>query len=444
MNNNLRRFKSVLISQIAFLAPETSNKFNQRLVKIAAEIALLLPLTMTFSHSQPAQAKLLWQDDFSPGWQQRWQAKNYRGKDNFQIRSDKQLGDYVRVTFDKEVAGTSGGFGFDSDVVKRLVDGSRENLYLSYYVRFKPSFEWRLGGKLPGLMTRLYGGVTGCADPNGKNGFSSRYMWSMRGELQTYLYLPNQKNYPKPDCGYRKKVDGFKFTPGKWHHVIQQVKLNTPGKANGRYRIWADGKLVTDYQKVTYRSQEGKFKIDLINFATYFGGRNKKWAPTKAGNYVDFAAFSIHDTFPERSLPSARQSRNLALNQPITGSVQSQKDHPVSNVVDGKSDTRWSAQSYPQKLEIKLGESSQEIDRLDIVPLKGRAYQFKAVTGDGRLIVDRTNNTEGGEVISASFKPIKTKNIKLIITGCYGNSCSEKDWVSIQEIKVFGAKLNYD
>ncbi|MDU0355079.1 hypothetical protein RS130_15275 [Paraglaciecola aquimarina] len=62
-----------------------------------------------------------------------------------------------------------------------------EELWLSYHVKFAHNFDFRLGGKLPGLSS---GGskYTGGHIPTKGEGWSARYMWRQNGEGIIYLY----------------------------------------------------------------------------------------------------------------------------------------------------------------------------------------------------------------------------------------------------------------
>lgn len=157
-------------------------------------------------------------------------------------------------------------------------------LRLSYYVRFAKNFDFVKGGKLPGL----FGGTVtdGRQIPDGTNGFSTRYMWRRGGEGEIYAYLPSSKEH-----GTSIGRGNWRFQPGIWYRLEQEVVLNQPGQNNGRIRVWVDGKPVLNRGNLNFRTSD-RLKIEGILFSTFFGGGAPSWATPK-NVYADFANFSV-------------------------------------------------------------------------------------------------------------------------------------------------------
>ncbi|KAL5528888.1 hypothetical protein ACEPAG_4862 [Sanghuangporus baumii] len=139
--------------------------------------------------------------------------------------------------------------------------GDASNVTLEYSVFFPESFDWVLGGKLPGL----YGGHMTCSGgDDATQCFSTRLMWRAGGAGELYLYAPKDKQThslchapPESVCdtayGLSVARGAFKFTPGEWTHVRQTVVLNTPGKQNGGFRLEVNGKDIMNRHDVFYR-----------------------------------------------------------------------------------------------------------------------------------------------------------------------------------------------
>jgi hypothetical protein len=159
-----------------------------------------------------------------------------------------------------------------------------DSLDLRYFVRFPSGFDFVKGGKLPGL----FGGTVnnGKKIPDGTNGLSTRYMWRSAGRGEVYAYLPTSTAH-----GTSLGRGNWSFTPGPWHEIEQSVDLNTPGKSNGRIRVWFDKKLVLDQADLEFRTSES-LKIEGLFFSTFFGGGDASWA-TPVDTHVDFADFAI-------------------------------------------------------------------------------------------------------------------------------------------------------
>jgi hypothetical protein len=138
---------------------------------------------------------------------------------------------------------------------------------------------------------------------------------------------------------------------------------------------------------------------------------------------------------------SAAVLSNLALNKTVTASSQ-QSTNPVSNLVDGNADSRWSAQVYPQWAMVDLG-AIYTISSTEVICYGDRAYQFiieAATTSGGTYtkIVDRSTNTTGGSntaPITNSFTSIDARYVRITVSGASGYT---GDWTSIEELRVFG------
>ena len=184
------------------------------------------------------------------------------------------LADGVRVSFPKgsinpgNKAAPSGGAGFEWKAAPA------ETRCLHYEVRFAPGFDFAKGGKLPGL----FGGDAprGCSPAALSSGFSARLMWRAQGAGELYLYAPGRDTR----CGGSIGRGAWRFHPGSWTSIDQEVAVNTPGQANGRIRIWVDGRKVIERTGLTLRDKPG-IAVDGLLFAAFFGGNDPSWASPK-------------------------------------------------------------------------------------------------------------------------------------------------------------------
>lgn len=173
-----------------------------------------------------------------------------------------------------------GGTGF-----KSLLPGSYEIARLSYKVRFPSDFAQGRGGKLPGLCGGKCNG--GGTIPNGEDGYSARYMWTGNFAASVYAYLPSSVTYGTP-VGSRQ----IPLQRGEWVHLVQEVKLNAIGAADGHIKVWADGRLVVNQQGMTFRTSE-QLKTNRIYFDVFYGGNDDSWAAPK-DTTIEFAEFMVH------------------------------------------------------------------------------------------------------------------------------------------------------
>ncbi|MGB3614101.1 MAG: polysaccharide lyase [Elainellaceae cyanobacterium] len=167
----------------------------------------------------------------------------------------------------------------------------QDRLRLSYRVRFSDNFDFVKGGKLPGLFGGA--GASGGESPNGTDGFSTRLMWRREGQGEVYAYLPTSEGY-----GTSIGRGSWRFRPGEWTRVVQEVILNQPGEADGRLRLWVEDRLAVDESGLTFRSADS-LHLDGLFFSTFFGGGDPSWA-TPEDVYVDFADFSIESVARQR------------------------------------------------------------------------------------------------------------------------------------------------
>jgi hypothetical protein len=166
----------------------------------------------------------------------------------------------------------------------RLAGGPVDTLRLAYHVRFPAGFDFVKGGKLPGL----YGGTVtgGKRIPDGTDGFSTRYMWRRQGAGEVYAYLPGSVGY-----GTSLGRGSWFFVPGRWTHLEQEIRLNTPGSPDGCITVLVDGRQVYHHAGLTFRTT-ADLKIDGVFFSTFFGGGDTGWV-TPTDQYADFAAFEV-------------------------------------------------------------------------------------------------------------------------------------------------------
>ncbi|SCZ97717.1 BZ3500_MvSof-1268-A1-R1_Chr4-3g07402 [Microbotryum saponariae] len=178
-----------------------------------------------------------------------------------------------------------GGVGLYSE---KLDLSQASNVSFSYSVFFEKGFEFNKGGKLPGL----FGGKSACSGgSSAQDCFSTRLMFRTGGKgevsldsdacslevsaidwvfptpwhAQLYLYAPREKQVsalcnlkPLSFCNsyYGMSIGrgSWTFKTGEWTDIRQDIWLNTPGKANGGFNIWVNGKIVLTSSQVYYRN----------------------------------------------------------------------------------------------------------------------------------------------------------------------------------------------
>ena len=165
---------------------------------------------------------------------------------------------------------------------------------LSYDVRFGEDFQWVKGGKLHGLGPD--NPVTG-GDPRSPEKWSARVMFKSGGSAMSYLY--EQSAGKKYGVGDTSEAPVFK--KGAWQHVDIEVKINTPGKADGTFAVFVDGERTNHQPAVEFRASDAPWTlISKMMFSTFHGGHSPPFAPRDAeGKYTnvhaDFDNFTVKE-----------------------------------------------------------------------------------------------------------------------------------------------------
>ncbi|MDD5391811.1 MAG: hypothetical protein PHE17_02200 [Thiothrix sp.] len=168
-----------------------------------------------------------------------------------------------------------------------------EEYYLSYRVRFQEGFDFRRGGKLPGLASGDGKYSNGLHPVNG-DGWTARMMWLEEGRLIPYIYYVGM---PKESRWGDSWPTNTSLKPSVWYTLTQRIRLNSPGKSNGIYTIWVNGKQVTHRTDMLWR-YGNKGLIDSFIFSTFHGGNTADWAP-RWDCFADFDDFRISRQPPQ-------------------------------------------------------------------------------------------------------------------------------------------------
>jgi endoglucanase len=243
-------------------------------------------------------------DSRSWGWQNASEIQDTNGDFGTVLRVEYPEGS-ASPSVSRNEGAALGGTQFLADLGLAPTD----TLRLSYNVRLSENFDFVKGGKLPGL----YGGTgnSGGNIPDGTDGFSTRYMWRRNGDGEVNAYLPTSESF-----GTSIGRGNWRFQPGVWHRLEQEVVLNDPNQSNGQLRVWFDDQLVLNETDLTYRTTDD-LQIDGIFFSTFFGGGDSSWA-TPEDVYADFANFSVSDITPGASNAEFTVNLSEASDQTIT------------------------------------------------------------------------------------------------------------------------------
>jgi len=189
------------------------------------------------------------------------------------INDDEALeGNSMSIIYPQGKIGGRGGVTIYMDFPQ-----SYEELYLSFWIKFKSDFDFVKGGKVPGLAGGE--GNTGGSKPDGTDGWSARIMWGRDGAVRQYVYHPDQPG--EYGEGMRWDLGGQRyFIPGKWHHCETRIVMNSPGDHNGIIQSWFNDSLALDRRDIRFRDVD-TFGIETLQMENFFGGNSSDWQPVK-------------------------------------------------------------------------------------------------------------------------------------------------------------------
>ena len=117
------------------------------------------------------------------------------------------------------------------------------------------------------------------------DGWSARVGFDGHSNGIVYAYLPGSVKWGTT-------LGTFRLALGSWVSVVEEVKLNTVGNADGYVKVWVDGELKVDRQGLVFRMTDS-LKIDGIYFDTFYGGQTAVFAAPQ-DTTIDFAEIAVH------------------------------------------------------------------------------------------------------------------------------------------------------
>lgn len=169
-----------------------------------------------------------------------------------------------------------------------------DEVYFRYYLRLANDWDPSVdGGKLPGISGTYNRGGWGGRRSDGRNG------WSTRGEffkapekenpahgltaIGTYAYHADQGDHWGDAWPWTATALGV-LERNRWYCIEQHVRLNTPGRHDGVFRAWVDGKLAFEQAGIRFRDIP-ELAIEMIWVNVYHGGQTP--SPHDQHLYID-------------------------------------------------------------------------------------------------------------------------------------------------------------
>lgn len=199
-------------------------------------------------------------------------------------------GQALRVTIKR-----GSNLGLDlSYYFKSWVSPEPEEIYFRYYLRFADDWNPSIGGgKLPGLAGTYGKAGWGMRKTDGYNGWSLRGNFAGRPQdassvaaltaIGSYAYHADIADASGEHWAWSEGA-GTVLENNRWYCVEQYVKMNTPGRRDGVFRAWVDGRQVLETKTVRFRHVPA-LKIERVWLNVYHGGTDP--APQDMTLYID-------------------------------------------------------------------------------------------------------------------------------------------------------------
>ena len=194
-----------------------------------------------------------------------------------------------KFSYTKGIPGAKSGGAFKANPFKKLPS---DTCTLSYSVFFPAGFNYRKGGKLPGVCLgtspktcakgKDWSATTGSLRVTFKEGGTavgyaymaiaggSKGAWDMQSAKFKGVTKKDKDGTDAPGLHVWHNSGLLKFKSGQWNPVALQMALNTPGSKNGRLSLTVNGKTET-LTDVVWRTS-ASVKIQSVNFVSFFGG----------------------------------------------------------------------------------------------------------------------------------------------------------------------------
>lgn len=204
---------------------------------------------------------------------------NVHGLSNAERDRQTIQNSHLKIKLEKNKLTGNGG-------VTAYVDLESSNEYtLEYKVKFDNGFQWKSGGKIPGLA----GGAanTGCNKATG-NGWSFRVMWrnfytvnNNLPYLEPYVYYEGMPN----DCGDNLNKQRYTIEHNKWYTIFLRVKMNTGSNSNGKIEMKVNGTTVYSNNSFKWVTSNSGRHIDRLLWNIYRGGASDSYKASE-DNYI--------------------------------------------------------------------------------------------------------------------------------------------------------------
>ncbi len=292
-------------------------------------------------------------------WEEDWNHPSFEvGLDNINILQStdpEQNSKVIQFVFPQgSTFGDGGGQWYAP------LEGTYNELYFSFRVKFKPGFQPVLSGKLPGVIGSP--DFPCCGPPGYNDGFRAKLAWNNAPDILNYVYHHDLDH----DYGDPWAIgSGIPF--GQWFTLTIRIVMNTIGENGGNN----DGIMETFVNnKLQYQISNLKFRnlpeigVDILEIVSFFGGDGEQFAAIRDEwiEFDDFFAFAYKPgvDVPRGIVPSAPDRVLILPFDALNDSIwrKSLTAHAISSKTVG---LEWINYFYPVSYTIQRRMQSDTI-----------------------------------------------------------------------------------
>jgi hypothetical protein len=214
----------------------------------------------------------------------------------------------LRLEYAKNSYAAKSGGSFSANPRDSL---PKDEVTLSYSVEFPGNFDFKKGGKLPGVCIGSTNKECSAGGDwrkgegsirvmwranNGKNPYAIGYVYTTHGDPKKGAQAqgPQSKGSMSPSertgHNFWKQGSPFKLRHG-WNTIRVYIKLNTPGRQDGIYEMSVNG--VTKRVNDAVFREKNEEMVQTFKFVSFFGGGDSSWATPNKQLYVNFKDISF-------------------------------------------------------------------------------------------------------------------------------------------------------
>ncbi len=175
---------------------------------------------------------------------------------------------------------------------KQQLGSEPDEAWFSYRIRFASDWTPKRGGKLPGFSGTYGRSGWGGRKVDGTDGWSARGLFKgrERGGTRVGFYCYHADMKGKYGSNWVWDAKHASLVNDRWYRIDQHIRLNTPGKSDGRLTAKVDGRSVFEKSDIRFRDVP-TLKVEAVWLNVYLGG---KWTAESTHHlYVDDVVISV-------------------------------------------------------------------------------------------------------------------------------------------------------